>query len=301
MAISDERKANNKAIMFRRTTALISALAIVVSLVLITTSCNSKKETEGENVEYSTKVQTGETTAVTEAPLVLMSRAEEELKINEDYAGWIKIDGVVDEPVVQCEDNDFYLNHNFDNKEEKDGGTIFVDYRNVLDTRFRSDNVVLYGHNQKDGTRFGQLDLYKWTPTYYKTHPLIKFDTAYNEREYKIFSIFIINTKPEDDDGNLFDYHNYMDLSDESIFNGFIEQCHKRSIIIPDVDIQYGDKFLTLSTCSTEFADSRLVIVAREVREGESSEVDMTNFEVNDNPLYPAIYYKYAGGSYTEE
>lgn len=297
-----QNNANKASNAFRRTSAIISLAALLISATLIVTSCNSNEDVSSSQIDtsYSTKVETVETTVTTaEPPLVLLDQAKDQLAINEDYAGWIKIPGVVDEPIVQNDTNDFYINHRYEDKAKNEGGTIFADYRNVLNTSKQSDNIVLYGHNQKDDSRFGRLDVYKWNPSYYKSKPLISFNTAYEERQYKIFSIFIINTKPEDDDGNLFDYHNYINFGTEEKYNEFVSQCRKRSLIINDaVDTQYGDKFLTLSTCSTEFNDSRLVIVAREVREGESSDVDMTNFRVNDDPLYPAIYYKYAGGSY---
>lgn len=298
------QKTNKSSANFRRTAAFISALALIASGTLIITSCNSSSKTSESESSYSTKVETSETTVTTEPPeqpLVLLPQGEEQLKLNSDYAGWIKIDGVVDEPIVQTKDNEFYLDHDYKSKAKSDGGTIFADYRNILNTRKQSDNIVLYGHNQKNGTRFGNLDLYKWNKNYYKSKPLISFNTAYEERQYKIFSVFITNVNPEHDNGNVFDYQNYIDLKDEARFNTFVDQCKKRSLIITDdVDIKLGDKFLTLSTCSTEFEPSRLVIVAREVRDGESTEVDMTKFKVNDNPLFPAIYYKFAGGSYRE-
>ena len=70
--------------------------------------------------------------------------------------------------------------------------------------------------------------------------------------------------------------------------------------IASEIAVEYGDRFITLSTCSTEFESSRFVIVARELREGESAEVDTSTAKVNDNPLYPEIIYKYQGGSYRE-
>ncbi len=298
------KKNNNTGTAFRRTAGIISIAVLTLSGMLIITSCNSADKNSSSEIEtsYSTKVETVETTVTTtEAPLVLLPEAEEQLKINEHYAGWIKIDNVVDEPIVQTDNNDFYIDHRYKDKAKDEGGTIFADYRNVLNTSKQSDNVILYGHNQKNGTRFGKIDSYKWNKEYYKSRPLISFDTAYGKREYKIFAIFIINVLPEHDNGNVFDYQNYINLSDKERYNTFVDQCKKRSLIITGVDVEYGDKFLTLSTCSTEFDPSRLVIVGREVREGESNEVDMTNFKVNDNPLYPAIYYKFAGGSYRED
>ena len=287
----------------KKNIALIMSAVILASSALALSGCKSEPEEVTE--VYTPKVETSvETTIVTteppEPPLVLLPEAEERLNEYEHYAGWINIPTVVDEPVVQYSDNDYYLNR--DPKQQKNvAGSVYADFRCLLNTRKRSGNIVLYGHNQKDGTRFGQLDFYKWNPLgYYKQQPLIYFDTAYEKRTYKICSMFIINTKPEHDNRPLFDYHNYIDLTDEARFNEFVDQIKKRSLVITDVDIEYGDRFLTLSTCSTEFEGSRFVIIGREVREGESTEVNTSAAVKNDNPLYPEIIYKYQGGSYRE-
>ncbi len=289
---------------YKKVCTAVVALTIAMSAMITASSC-AAGSSEPVSVTYETKVETAETTIVTteepEPPLVLLPEAEERLGTYEHYAGWISIPGIVDEPVVQYTDNAYYLDKNSATQQYDVGGAIYADFRCVLDTRKRSENIVLYGHNQKDGTRFGQLDFYKWNPlTYYKKQPVISYNTAYDEREYKIFAMFIINTKEEHDTRPLFDYHNYIELDDDARFNEFVEQCRKRSLVITDVDIQRDDHFLTLSTCSTEFDESRFVIVAREVREGESSEVDVSTAKTNTNPLYPAIFYKYNGGSYIE-
>ena len=61
----------------------------------------------------------------------------------------------------------------------------------------------------------------------------------------------------------------------------------ERSQIITDVDIKYGDEFITLSTCSNEFEPSRFVIMARKVREGEDPSVDVSKAYLNPNAKEP--------------
>lgn len=297
--MSNENNKQKNTAIFRKTAVAVTAAALLASMTLMITSCGDT-EVEETTIAYTTPVPVTEATTIeTEPPLVLTPEAEERLAVCKDSAGWISINGVVDEEFLQTDNNNFYLDRGPDG-EKREGGTIYADFRNVLAGKDASDNIVLYGHNQKNGTRFGQLDFYKWNKEYYKTNPVITLRTNYEEAQYKIFAIFITSVLPEHDNGNVFDYHNYIDFNDEARYNEFVENCKKRSTIIPDVDVEYGDKFLTLSTCSTEFDPSRLVIVARKVREGESAEVDMTNFKINPNPLYPQIYYDIAGGSYQE-
>jgi sortase B len=57
------------------------------------------------------------------------------------------------------------------------------------------------------------------------------------------------------------------------------------------VDVQVSDPLLTLSTCSHEFDDARLVVVARLVRNGENPAVDTSRVTLNSNPRYPQVYY----------
>ncbi|MCM1523578.1 MAG: class B sortase [Ruminococcus sp.] len=234
--------------------------------------------------------------------LTVLAGASELLAINPDTVGYINIPGCVDEPVVKYSDNDYYLDHNFYGN-QRQCGTCFADYRNEVGGYTRSDNVILYAHNQKDGTMFGNLDYYRWDPAYWLKNPFIYFNTNYSEDTYVIISSFVINIKPEHDDNRpLFDYQNYINFSDNYSFLTFMDEITKRSTIITGVECGETDDYLTLSTCSTEWDDSRHIIVARKLRAGETKEsIDTARFSKNPNPKWPAIYYKYNGGTYIDE
>ncbi|MCD7730730.1 MAG: class B sortase [Oscillospiraceae bacterium] len=238
-------------------------------------------------------------------PLVVSAAAEEMLAINADYVGYLYIPDVLSEAVVQTTDNDYYLDHNF-YSQNRSCGTIFADYRNNVSdySDLQSDNIILYGHNQRDGTMFGNLDYYKWDYKYWLKNPFIYFDNIYESGTYVIVSSFVVNTEPEHDDGNVFDYNNFINFSDEGdyTFESFKKEITERSHFITGIDIDETDKFLTLSTCSYEWEPSRHVIVARKLRSGETTDnIDTSNFTVNSNPKWPAVYYKYNGGSYVEQ
>ena len=243
-----------------------------------------------------------ETTPEERIPLPILPAAQELLAINPNTIGYVRIPNCVDEPVVKGTDNEYYLNHNFyDN--QRQCGTCFADYRNVATDYERSDNIILYAHNQKDGTMFGNLDYYRWDPAYWLKNPFIYFNTNYSEDTYVIISSFVINTKPEHDDNRpLFDYQNYIDFNDDYPYEKFMDEITKRSTIITGVDCNEDDEYLTLSTCSTEWDDSRHILVARKLRGGETADsIDTTKFSKNPNPKWPAIYYKYNGGTYIDE
>jgi sortase B len=234
---------------------------------------------------YYTYINTGTNNGKT------MDSAKELLKINKDTVGWVQIDDTnIALPVVQrkkSDGNEYYLKVAFDGSSNK-AGTIFLDKRATLEAFKRSDNLVIYGHNQKDKTMFGDLAKYKGNIDFYKKHPLITFSSNYEVNQYKIFAYFVTPVlASQTKDGVIFDYHNYIDFNGKSDYKSFINQALERSQIITDVDLKYGDEFLTLSTCSNEFEPSRFVVIARKVRDGESSEVDVSKAYINKNAKEP--------------
>ena len=217
----------------------------------------------------------------------LLPGAKQLLAINPDTVGYISIPGTeVDFPVVQTNDNSTYLKTAFDGSSNK-AGTVFLDYRASIDPKKRSDNLVLYGHNQKDRTMFGSLKDYKKNIDFYKSHPTITFNSNYKSDTYKIFAYFVTEVEPgQTDDGIIFDYHNYIDM-DRKAYDRFMDNITERSQILTSVDVRYGDEFLTLSTCSNEFEPSRFVIFARKTRKGEDTAVDTSKAQLNPNAREP--------------
>lgn len=221
----------------------------------------------------------------------ILDSAKQLLEINPDTVGWVHIEGTnVSLPVVQkttSDGNEYYLKRAFDGSSNK-AGTVFMDMRNVINAHKRSDNLILYGHNQKDKTMFGDLAYYKKDLNYYSQHPVIQFSSNYRTDTYKIFAYFVTPVlESQTADGVIFDYHNKLNFSSKSEYNDFIDNIMLRTQIITDVDVQYGDEFLTLSTCSNEFEPSRFVVFARKVREDETPEVNVSLAYLNTEAKEP--------------
>lgn len=228
--------------------------------------------------------------------LPLLPSAVGLLKQNPDTVGWINVPNTkIDLPVVKASNeegmkNDYYLTHNF-LREENKAGTVFADYRTTIKSKKQSDNIILYGHNELNNTMFGDLDKYKdgfyGSVDFYKKSPTFTFSTNYEEAEYKVFAYFVISANPAHEKRTeFFDYQNYVDFTEER-YNDFINNVMARTKIITDVDVQYGDRFVTLSTCSKEFKDARFIVIGRKVREGESSFVDVEKAYTNNDALDP--------------
>ncbi len=273
----------------RRIVLIVAAISFMASAVylaydLVWTPIHIRRlQSEVSSVERSS---TQQTTAKADTLPVQEKYASLKAKYP-DFVGKLTIAGIdMDFPVVQTTDNTHYLKYTIDGVRDKHGA-LFVDYRNDL-TRL-DQNTIVYGHNMKDGTQFGQLNLYKKL-YYYKDCPVVTFNTIYHDYQWKIFAAFLINTKAEDDNNHLLYYWQTKFPSDDA-FNAFYKEALERSYFLTGVDVTPQDKLLTMSTCSTLFDDSRFVVLARLVRDGESAEVDTSAARVNPNQKFPQAVY----------
>lgn len=180
---------------------------------------------------------------------------------NDDMVGWIEIEGTkLNYPVLQTpEEKDFYLHRDF-NKEPSKHGAIYV--QENCDVWTPSDNVVIYGHNMKDGSMFATLLKYR-KQDYWEEHRFIYFNTLLERHTYEIVAVF----KTSATVGKGFDYHLFVDAENEEEFNEYIEEIRKLDYYDTGVDAEYGDKLITLSTCEYTLTNGRLVVVAKRVAE----------------------------------
>lgn len=179
---------------------------------------------------------------------------------NDELIGWISIEGTkIDFPVMQCEDDEYYLKHDFYKKEDKHG----VPYvRARADVNTPGTNFIIYGHNMFDGSMFAPLEGYQ-KESFYKEHPLISFDTLYEERTYEIIAVFLSKVYMEDDD--VFKYYQFYQADTEGEFCYFYENIMDLALYDTGVRAEFGDTFLTLSTCAYHTEDGRLAVVAKKV------------------------------------
>jgi len=220
---------------------------------------------------------------------------------NNDYVGWIEMYPYIQYPVVQAQDNEYYLKHTFD-KGVNENGTIFADYQGKISATEMPHNTLLYGHNLITNNYFQPLSNFrKEGIEFLKDNYMLEFDTLYERNQYKIFCVFLTNTKTEH--GEVFDYWTKVYFDSKTDFNNYIAECLDRSYFYTGVDLQYGDEILTLSTCDfSMFSDMRLVVMARKVREDESLSmnpeefIDNTGFDENGNvkrKMFDAYYTTY--------
>lgn len=180
---------------------------------------------------------------------------------NKDIIGWLTIQNVVDEGVVQ-RDNEYYLRRDYKGYHNQNG-SIFMDEN--VELKNRPYTITLYGHNMKNGAMFGFMHNYEHV-NFYHEHPFVQFDTAYEDGRYVIFSIGVISTKEYDAD--------YLNLSKLNSFTAAwrqeaIRTLQLRSLYTTTVDVAPDDQILLLMTCAQDDTD-RWVIAARRIRDGEA-------------------------------
>lgn len=192
-------------------------------------------------------------------------KAEKILKLEElnnqykDVVAWLEIPGTsINYPVVQAQDNVYYLDHTY-KKTYSSRGSIFLD----KDVSFEkpSDNFLIYGHRSKSGTMFEGLLEYE-NESFYQEHKIINFSTLQEDSEYEILAVFRSRVYNKSDT-NVFRYYFFINAENESEYNNFVLNSKKASLYDTDVNASYGEQLLTLSTCAYHTEDGRFVIVAK--------------------------------------
>ncbi|MCC8130899.1 MAG: class B sortase [Oscillospiraceae bacterium] len=264
-------------------TALFLAAVMALSVF---TACSKQIDEEPEVTEgttVATEVTTAPTTT-TEATTEpepepeMLEKYVEYYELNNDFVGWISIPGLtdssgdmyIDYPVVQADDNSEYLELSFE-REKSSAGCIYADYKVPITAKSHADNITLYGHSMANGTYFRHLLDYKNGVDVVQDSYIINFDTLWEENQYVIVACFLIGIYEWQDSEPLFEYYKCRNFDTEEDYNYFYENIMLRTYYNSNVECEYGDEFLTLSTCAYDFDDSRWVVVARKVREGEDT------------------------------
>lgn len=306
-----EKKPLSKGEIIRRVVLVVAIIAIVISGGMLLNEWRLARQND--------KLEEDASNLIIDEPVTEKDKTEEEVKLtveqrwakikqeypnvifpaniqlkyaklyaqNTDFVGYLSADGVkLNLPVVQTDNDEEYLKKNFYGQSTK-YGCPFVTHLNSIDPL--DMNTVIFGHHMNNNTIFGTLDAYKSIEGFKKA-PVITFNTLYKDYSWKIIAAFITNAYAKDDNGYLFQYY-FTSLSSQERFSAYLNELSQRSLYDTGVDVLPTDKILTLSTCSHEFTDARFVVVARLVRDGESTEVDTSKAVVNSSPRYPQAYY----------
>lgn len=246
----------------------VSFLVLVFSLVSISRTL-LRDYTEQQKIKELTKVwEEGSDKVGGDAfPSLLSNKANEPVMLpefrelyerNPDIVGWLKIDGTrIEYPVMQnLQDAEYYLNHDFDKKENK-GGLPFLDAHSRTNG---SDILLIHGHHMKSGWMFKDLMKYK-NESFYKEHATFQFSTLYEKEEYEIVAVMLSKVYRKSDD--VFKYYQIENASTPAEFDSYVQNIKELALYDTGVTAQYGDKLIVLSTCEYSTENGRLAVVAR--------------------------------------
>lgn len=222
----------------------------------------SRKENEMLSSMYETQeiIHTDEETGQ-EKVYTVLDEYKSLYNHNKNLIGWLKIaDTNIDYPVMQTDNNEFYLDHDVNHEPDKNG-TLFMDYQ--CDILAPSANFIIYGHNMRSGNMFGNLDKYK-SESYYKEHPVILFDTIYEKGIYQVMYVFNSHIYTEDE--ITFKYYQMIEIDSEKEFESNMKSMQEIALYDTGVEAVYGDQLITLSTCDYGEDDGRFVVVAKRVQ-----------------------------------
>ena len=170
------------------------------------------------------------------------------IKKNEDTVGWINVNNTnINYPVVQSTDNNYYLTHSYD-KKENEAGWVFLDYRNNKD--FTSKNNIVYAHSRLDKTMFGSLSKVLKQSWYKdKSNHIIRLSTPTEDSLWQIFSVYVIKEET---------YYITTSWPSDTEYLDFLNTIKERSKYNFNTELNTNDKILTLSTC---YSDTERTVV----------------------------------------
>lgn len=262
---------------------------------------SSSGDSDVRHTEAATENDASFEVSTEEETYTMLPGAANLLELSPNVTGYISIpDTVVDYPLMQNKDDtegeEYFLGHDFYGN-SSNLGSIYLDFRCNFDvvgkdgklSEPNSDNLIVYGHNMRDGSMFGSLRKYAEQDGYYEKNPLIEINSNYRKYTYKIYGYFIADAVDTTD--TRFEYWNYINFQSEDEFYGYVNEIKRRSLILTDIDVKYGDKLLTLSTCNNTISNGRLVVCARMLRDGEEPYEGVAKSKPNPNIKWPTIHW----------
>lgn len=216
------------------------AYAIRSSAMSTLTPVNGTKEESDTNANAGYDTQFNEKLMIVQGQLQLLRNE------NKDVVGWIEMPGdtKINYPVVQGEDNDYYLHYAY-NGAYNPAGSIYLDYRNSVSVS-TNRHTVIYGHNMESGSPMFANLLHFQDESYWKNNRYIHIYTDEAMYTYEVFAAY--ETSPQ-----LAGVENHswrMNFNkDEKLFLQWVDSVRARSDISPKVTIEGNSRILTLSTC----------------------------------------------------
>lgn len=240
---------------------LACVLLFVVSIVKLTQyvltnneqkNINSSLQQMKEEEESKGTEEEIEETEVKQKNKKILKQYKKLYNKNQDMWGWIQIKGTeVNYPVMYTpNDSNFYEKRNWKKEKIDVGSCIWIDGR----VTENSKNIIIYGHNMRNGSMFGPLKKYKGKE-FYKKHKYIQLDTLYEEQTFEIISVSCVNSNDKCIYGD-------VDLESKEDFSKYVKNVKEKAYYDIKTESTYPDQLITLSTCN---GNDRTIVVAKRI------------------------------------
>lgn len=250
------RKNNNK---YKKILLVILFILLICAICYIIYNCINANKNKSLYNDIMPDKTTDDLSKVTSE---FTEKVKELQKENTDIKGWIRIEDTnINYPLLQTDNNDYYLTHNY-KKEKSSYGSIFINSNcNIKDDK---TNVIIYGHDMKDNQMFKDLIKYQ-DKEFYEQHPIIKIATEEGENDYEIIFTFKSRVFYQDET-NVFRFYQYYNFDNENKYNEYISNCKKIQLYDTGKTATYGEQLITLITCEYSQENGRMVVVAKKVQ-----------------------------------
>ena len=172
-------------------------------------------------------------------------------EINPDIVAWITLeDSMINYPVVQGEDNAYYLEHLFTRKVNH-LGCVFMDYRTAAD--FSDYHTPLYAHHSQNGAMFAGIEKYK-AQSFYETHKKIRLQTPAGEYTLEPYTGLVLNAEVD---------FLQLNFNSPEEFVRYANQWNNDSTFASGITITEDDRIVTLITCTADYENARYALFCR--------------------------------------
>ena len=183
-----------------------------------------------------------------------------------DLVAWLHVpDTVISYPVMWTPgDETYYLYRNYDGTDNQNG-SLLLDTDSCLDPL--TTNLIIHGHDMKSGAMFGNLTDYA-NEAYCEQHKEMLLFTADCERKYEVIATFYSQVYHKKD--TVFKFYQFFQADTKEEFDYFYDNIMDLALFDTGVTAEFGDRFITLSTCSSHVENGRFVVVAKEITDDTS-------------------------------
>ena len=190
---------------------------------------------------------------------------QESFLANADMTAWLQIPGTaIDYPVMWTPiDEEYYLRRGFDGSRNRNG-CLILDTDSCVNPL--TTNLIIHGHNMKSGAMFGTLSNYE-SEDFYLEHKNISLYTREIQRNYEIIAVFYSQVYKKSD--TVFKFYKFFQADTEAEFDDYYQNIKALSLYDTGVTAEFGDHFITLSTCAYHVTNGRFVVVAKEIESGD--------------------------------